>query len=392
MLRELRLKHFKCFEDQSIRIGKLTLLTGVNASGKSSVIQALSLLHQSVVDAEGSGMLVLDGSTLELGTVGDVVDKEHGRGSFALGLRTDDWDITWTFGHPELQDRTAIAVGIQGIEWVDASNHRQNYGAALGWRGLVPIEVGGQWAKDVPDMLRGLTHIGAERVGPREVYPRKHAAWHQTVGVRGDRAPGAIFWFGDEEVASTLRHKSETVPTLLKQVKAWVGDFFPGVEMNPEPVLNANAVTVGFRTSTSTNFHRPQHVGYGVTHVLPILVAALRATNHMLLVENPEVHLHPAGQAAMGYFLARVAQERPVIIETHSDHVLNGVRRAVRDQLLDPDAVAIQYFRERAAAIREGRAQVDAPRIDRNGNIDDWPKGFFDQFDLDMQALAGLGG
>ena len=101
------------------------------------------------------------------------------------------------------------------------------------------------------------------------------------------------------------------------------------------------------------------------------------------------MHLHPAGQALMGQFLSEVASAGvQVVVETHSDHVLNGVRRAVRAEKLDSQLVAIHFFRQRAAE----EAQVVSPTLDRRGNLDSWPGGFFDQFDKDMNHFADWGG
>lgn len=106
------------------------------------------------------------------------------------------------------------------------------------------------------------------------------------------------------------------------------------------------------------------------------------------MIENPEVHLHPKGQAMMGQFLAEAANAGvQVIVETHSDHVLNGVRRAVKSGGISAESVAIHFFRPRA----EGEAQVISPLIDQTGGIDYWPDGFFDQFDKDMNYFAGWG-
>ncbi len=92
----------------------------------------------------------------------------------------------------------------------------------------------------------------------------------------------------------------------------------------------------------------------------------------------------------MGVFLAQVAVAGvQVILETHSDHVLNGVRRAVKNRTLPPEDVALHFFRPRQEAEREGIAQVQSPLIDGDGNIDDWPEDFFDQFDKDMNYFAG---
>ncbi len=127
-----------------------------------------------------------------------------------------------------------------------------------------------------------------------------------------------------------------------------------------------------------------------MTQVLPIVVAALSVQpGNLLLVENPEVHLHPAGQSKIGEFLARVAAAGiQVVIETHSDHVLNGIRRAVKMKTLSCDKVALHFFRPRSENLNDKTPQVQTPEIFADGNIDFWPKGFFDQFDVDMDYFA----
>lgn len=119
------------------------------------------------------------------------------------------------------------------------------------------------------------------------------------------------------------------------------------------------------------------------------MIAALFARpNDLLLIENPEVHLHPAGQARMGHFLAQVSSWGvQVIVESHSDHILNGIRRAVKEKLLAQDAVALHFFQPRES---DGE-QVVTPSLDPEGRIDHWPDGFFDQFDKDLNYFAGWG-
>ena len=177
--------------------------------------------------------------------------------------------------------------------------------------------------------------------------------------------------------------------TRLRQVEARMRTLFPGCGVDLQQVPQTNAVTLGLRTSDETGFHRPIHTGFGLTQILPIVVAALSETEGgIMLVENPEVHLHPAGQALMGQFLADVARAGvQVIVETHSDHVLNGIRRAVKTERLRPEQVLIHFFKPRS----DDGAQVHSPALDAAGNIDIWPEGFFDQFDKDMNYFAGWG-
>ncbi|MEZ4409718.1 MAG: AAA family ATPase [Polyangiales bacterium] len=301
MIREITLQHFKCFERLTLPLGDLTMLSGVNASGKSTVVQALALLRQSVSDAEWSGELLLDGTSVQLGTAADVIDKVHGRRTFALGLAGESFSVRWQFGDPETQERDAISVPLHAVTWREGGECVEA-DPSEAWRGLLPRSLETPRAHALRDALRTLDHIGAERLGPRETYRLGSESWHQVVGAQGERAPGALWWFGDDPVDRAMC-VGDAPPTVRGQVQAWLDLFFPGVVFQLDRVPNASALTLGFRTSTETNFHRPQHVGYGITHLLPVLVAGVRSTaGRLLVVENPEVHLHPAGQAAVEPF------------------------------------------------------------------------------------------
>jgi len=166
-----------------------------------------------------------------------------------------------------------------------------------------------------------------------------------------------------------------------------MASFFPGCVLDVRQVPGTGVVTLRIRTSDDTDFHRPVHTGFGLTQVLPMVVAALSAEyDALLLFENPEVHLHPAGQARMGVFLAEVAAAGvQVLVESHSDHVLNGIRRAVKAGILEPNDAALHFFSPRSA----DASQVQTPAMDADGRLDFWPDGFFDQFDKDLSALAG---
>ena len=135
-------------------------------------------------------------------------------------------------------------------------------------------------------------------------------------------------------------------PVRFRQVEARMAQFFPDCLLAIDQIPRTNAVTLGIRISKNTDFHRPVHTGFGITQVLPIVVAALSAQKgDLVLIENPEVHLHPAGQATMGKFLSEVASAGvQVVLETHSDHVLNGIRRSVKDRILSSSDVALHFF------------------------------------------------
>ncbi len=376
MITQVNLKHFKCFELLKLPLTNLTLLSGSNASGKSSILQAMVLLHQTMREHEWSTRLLLNGNTLKLGTVADVVDKVHGRHAFEVGLIEDSESYTWKFSG----DRSEMSLTIDSID-ISGSNISDPKKLQF----MFPADSNDITA-DLANRIRGLTYITAERIGPREFYPLEDRQNANVVGPAGEYAISLLHSGRDEKIIKGL--EIEGVPaTRLRQVEARMQKFFPGCGLAVEQVPRMNAVTLGLRTSEDTDFHRPINVGFGLTQVLPIVVAALSSKlNDILLIENPEVHLHPAVQALMGQFLGDVASVGvQVIIETHSDHILNGIRRAVRSKHVKPEQTALHFFCPR----KEGQTQVITPQLDETGNIDVWPEGFFDQFDKDMNYFAG---
>ena len=385
MLTRIDLRHFKCFETLKLPLRPLTLLSGANASGKSSMMQALVLLHQTMREHEWSSRLMLNGSAVRLGAVADVVDQVHGRRDCGIALLDDDAaSYQWEFEGE--RDEMSMAV----------RRARGDTGAGDGWdvdgsqplHHLLPTPAGEQ---SLTGRLRGLTYLTAERLGPREIYAFDDPQLTPVVGPRGEYAVSVLHSGRDLRVLDRLAI-DDVPPTRFRQVEARMARFFPGCVLAVEQVPGTNAATLGIRISADTDFHRPVHSGFGLTQVLPVIVAGLSANkDEPLLIENPEVHLHPAGQAAMGEFLSEIAAAGvQVIIETHSDHILNGIRRAVKGGVLSSGDVALHFFRPRIEEqAQQGGPQVESPILDAGGNIDSWPEGFFDQFDRDMNYFAG---
>ncbi|MFN8455532.1 MAG: DUF3696 domain-containing protein [Anaerolineae bacterium] len=167
----------------------------------------------------------------------------------------------------------------------------------------------------------------------------------------------------------------------------WMRRIIPHLDVEIEQISQADLVRIGLRTQGDTNYWRPTNTGFGISYTLPIIVAALMSNpNSMLIIENPEAHLHPASQSEMGKFLARTAAAGiQVIIETHSDHILNGIRLSVRRAELQAESVSIQFFRHNDET---NDYEVFTPKIDTDGRIDSWPEGFFDQIERDLMELV----
>lgn len=375
MLRRITLESFKRFTSLDLPLAPLTLLSGTNSGGKSTVIQALALLAQNFEIREWAPNLLLDGPDLALGTAADVLNQQSGGRRLKIGCVSERESVEWTFA---VEDRKAMSIDLVDV----AIDHKAVGEVAEGpVRWLLPAAVATQ--SDVVASLRRLSWLTAERVGPREVLPLRDPERHRRVGPRGEYVAGLLHWFEDDRVLDELCIPGQ--PSLLfHQVRAHMQRFFPSFDMRVTPVEGVSAITLRLRTDPRNEFHRPQNVGFGLTQLLPVIVALAHAgRGDVLVIENPEVHLHPRAQQDIGGLLCVAAAAGiQVVVESHSDHVLNGIRLAVKSGQIPASDVALHFF----SAEGEGGNPV-SPKIDEDGKLDSWPHGFFDQFD---DALAKL--
>lgn len=188
-----------------------------------------------------------------------------------------------------------------------------------------------------------------------------------------------------------MRHPKAQSNQLRHQLEAWLGEISPGTRLYTEAHHSLDLVSMEFAFQTGrgeTNRYRATNVGFGISYILPIVTAALSAgEGSLLLIENPEAHIHPHGQLRMGKLLALASLSGvQVIVETHSDHILNGLRLAVHCGDLHQDQVAMHYF-TRIVESDSIRTQVITPVMDRHGRINEWPEGFFDENEKALRQL-----
>ena len=158
-------------------------------------------------------------------------------------------------------------------------------------------------------------------------------------------------------------------------------DVCLGVNLRLEEMREVDAVIAGFRfdreDDVASHWYRATNVGFGLSYALPVILALLAKPGTLCLIENPEAHLHPRGQTKLAELAARASKAGvQVIAETHSDHFMDGVRIAVRDGLIEPDAATFHYFERKG-----NQTVVSSPQIDSDGRLSSWPIGFFDQHD-----------
>ncbi len=366
MIRQLRIRNLKCFENEAISTDRLNLLTGLNGTGKSTVLQALLLLRQSAMQGLlPSTGLALNGDLVRLGTAKDALFSSAPEDVIGLEIVLDHEKLSWSFKC----DRAANVLRVANSSLPES-----------------PLLKSALFTDD-------FQYLQAERLGPRASFDTSDfdVRVHRRLGKAGEYAAQFLEQFGDEPVVGAQRRHPQAVSVRLRdQAEAWLGEVSPGTRLEVRATPETDAVSVWFsfahKGTVATPF-RATNVGFGLTYVLPIIVAALMLpTDSLLIVENPEAHLHPKGQAAMAGLLARAAGcGIQVFVETHSDHVLNGVRLAVKNGDLAPDQVRIHYFQPRNTP--DGASQVIPLQVDASGRIDRWPPGFFDEWDKSLDEL-----
>ncbi|APU42715.1 AAA family ATPase [Streptomyces sp. TN58] len=364
MITSLGIRHFKRFAEASFALRPLTVLTGLNGTGKSTVIQAL-LLARQLADAPGSRVVRLNGPHgLALGEAHELLHPDAPDSVIEVRTESDQADVPpsdLTFAVP---DEQALYLAVEPSS--DA-----------------PLpELTGQGC--------AFTYLCAERLGPRDQLDV--SAEHPEllgVGVRGEYTAQVLALHESRPVRAELRHPdteaTHGVTVLRTQTEMWASEIIRPIEIMAQWPPGITASTIRFREpGLLSEAIRPTNMGFGFSYALPVIVAGLLTVpGDILIVENPEAHLHPGGQSQLGRFLARVVGAgAQVIVETHSDHVINGVRLGVaEDRTIGPESALIHYFGAEAA----GSVPIE---LTERGELSDWPEGFFDQIERDLGRLA----
>lgn len=373
MIDAIEIQRFKCFENLSLKLAPLTLLTGYNGGGKSTSLQPLLLISQAMREGGAGTGLSLNGSLARLGTVGDVISS-RGAGSMILGFRAGVESASWKLRYDRvLGSRELLLEGTQFSAESDVSPR---------W-----LPTSGQ--SSIVNSIRDLIYLSGVRPPIQEAQPYPDT-FSAVVGDVGSEGQYAAYWYvkqSDEEVDEARRHPTEERTTVRGQIDAWLGDLFPGARANAEALKGVALSKLSFKLGKSSGWRRPANVGYGLSYVLPLLVALVSARNDQLIVvDSPEAHLHPSAQSNMGRVLAHFAAAGlQILVESHSDHLLSGVRLAVKNGRLRPEHAIVHFFERADTEGSNGRHEI---HIERDGTVTSWPEGFFDQSLADLARLS----
>jgi predicted ATPase len=377
MYKRLELRNFKAFRELDLELRPLTLLSGMNGMGKSSVLQSLLLLRQSylqrgsVLSENGQLNLILNGELVELGTGQDIFFDR-------VDYRPDVLELRFALQeenigkHVWVYEYDAFAADVLTSKTPPETNSATFYETCL--------------------FQNNFHYLQAERIGPRTAFSMSdhRVRQHRQLGRGGEFTAHFLDVWRSDTVERPVRHPNNGADGLLNQVTAWMGEISPEtqLEIKPHADMDVMSVRIGF---PGTRSFRSTNVGFGITYTLPVLVALLSARpGYMVLLENPEAHLHPRGQSMMGELIARVASAGvQVIVETHSDHIMNGIRVAVTQKLIAPEQVAFHFF-QRDKGSQD--VEVETLELDNEGRLDYWPKNFFDEWKTNLDRLLYGGG
>ncbi len=407
MLTEIRLKNFKCFRDRiTIPVGNINLFTGINGRGKSTALQALLLMRQSPEHSRTTSQIVFNGSCVKLGNFDDIRNSEVSRSEaielmFRFQEDVDYVNLHYFFKANDEDDMVADIEKLIGngnisnreftfsiAKYNDSYTlHDNGHTCEQVWYNLLSDKetTSLSFTAKIADFTN-IHYISADRIGPQDYYAKQSFTEFPNVGRRGEYTANVLSKKKDDVVNKQLCLDTGETFTVLDQTTAWLSEIFDGGKINIKP-LEANIVLMELSSEDSLSLYKPVNVGFGYSYALPIIVSGLVAqSGEMLIVENPEAHLHPYAQSQITKFLAKVSTcGVQVFIESHSEHILNGLRIAVLDEIISTDDLNILYFdRDTNNLI------IKTIPVHDDGSIEDWPSGFFDQTDKDFERLFGI--
>ena len=372
MLKSILLSNFKVARNLELQLSSLTMLAGLNSSGKSTVLQSIAAIYQSYLAGGAHGMQ-LGGPLIHLGQGADVLSEGASDDSITVTIREDNYSHRWVCN---------VIPDSNQLEFTESP-------------------------PNLPEFINTshFQYLQADRIIPQTLYPQANEQTRQAgfLGSHGEFTIDFLSRNSSQQVSEKRQCNNndgyideklwaQITPTqsLLDQVAGWLQQISPGVHLQAESLIGTDEVMLQYRyvgtAQGRTRSYRPTHVGFGLTYSLPIIVACLAAPNDsLLLIENPEAHLHPQGQAKIGELLALCAADGvQLIVETHSDHVLNGIRLAVKKNILPAENTKLSFF---TRDIANGDCYVETPAILPDGQLSNWPKGFFDQWGKDLDSL-----
>ncbi len=376
MIKKLNIKNLKSHSSTDLEFSRLNILAGLNGMGKSAVIQALLLLRQTFQKSMLDKGLELNAELCTIGVAEDALyqSAEDDLIEFTINLWNDD-QLKWSF---MVDDKKLSDTFLKIRESKTKSDSE---------------------LKSISLFNQKFQYISAFRNGPVQNYEKDTSGvelFHQ-ISVKEGRceliAHYLDFFSNDPVTDKSLKKNPEDKHMdLIVQVAKWLEDISPEINIQVEALDSSYKINYSFNRGpqkTPTKNFKAINIGFGISYALPIIVAALHAPkDSIVIIENPESHIHPEGQSKLMELICKAAKAgTQFIIETHSDHIINGLLVATKQGLIDSDDSRVYFFdRNLATHATESTRLPILP----GGRIKNPPKGFFDRLDKDMKTLTGF--
>lgn len=390
----ISVKGFKSFVDeQRIEIRPLTFLAGANSSGKSSALQPLLLLKQTLEAAYDPGPLLLDGPHVKFTSATQILSNISGVPA------TEEFEIELLIGG-NLRFREAFRqTADHGFELVRFSGPRKLVlepglssteieqrlpmlksaaRSPVPWkvsryRCFLAVFAEGDDYPFVPfgssysQAFRSIIHVPRLRGNPERAY---------STSAVGKLFPGTFENYVASIIAS-WQESSDDRLDLLGQALQSLGLTWR-IEANPLDATRVELLVARLPKRTKSakgDLVNIADVGFGVSQILPVLVALLTAESGQLVyIEQPELHLHPQAEQALAPILAEAASRGVrVVVETHSAILLIAIQALVAEGKLSPDILKLHWFQRDS----RGATRVTSGDLDQNGAYGDWPVDFY---------------
>lgn len=366
MINYIQIENFKSLKRIALPLQNLNLLFGMNGMGKSSVIQSLLLLRQSFWENHRSNLdyLYTNGELARLGTGKDIFCQSASGEKIRFYIQFDggiNYDCYYLYDLNNIESDQLMRV----------EKTEENYKTAL--------------------FAEKFSYLGAEHIGPQKQYSVEN--WRRngvtSFGGAGEFIVPFLATEGEKIlVPGSLCHPSGKTNRLIDQVSAWMGEISPGIRLTAEllPLIEKAKLAISYSGDRlMSEPFLPVNVGFGIPYVLPLIVELLvSGKESLMLIENPESHLHPRGQTMVARLISLAAQNGcQIICESHSDHVINGVRVAAKQGMVSNDKIGIYFFSKNG----DQETKVDDIYVDRKGDLSDYPLGLLDEWGVLMTEL-----
>lgn len=382
MIKQYEIKQFKSHKHTALDLAKLTVLCGANGVGKSSVIQSMLLLRESFLKKSEFKYLDLRSNPVTIGTAKDALylygqTNEIG---FVITTETNNYRFSFDTGDGASLEKTIVYK-------TQTEEH------------LIDLD---ELSKECL-FNQNCQYISSARLGPQAIYSKDDVVVdiYNQISVINGQAEHFVHYLQrhrEMDVLPMLCNPKNRFSTLIDQVAAWEQEISEGVNIIVNDIGNAGyELNYQFNTAShlgKTNSFKAGNVGFGITYVMPILVAILSAKpGSIIFIENPEAHLHPNGQSRLAELICLAANAGiQLIIETHSDHIINGILVQCKKfeenngGISNKDVSLYHFDRE----VTDHCTKATKIEIESAGRIRYTPKGFFDQFTIDRRYLMGF--